>query len=149
MVLDTALFNTQQYEVRIKGKVEQSRERSSALPTPRCCSYRKGSLLLTLDYGRQLTREWSSALSNTSVLKLLKREPSGHSRLRSLTSLHFTVKTSWSKLRRTREPFEFEKKNPSKTGIWLIYDTVNTQTFTSEWSTSAAVLLTIDIHRVL
>ena len=32
MVLDTSLFNTQQYKVRIKGKVEQSRERSSALP---------------------------------------------------------------------------------------------------------------------
>ena len=32
MVLDTSLRNTQQYEVRINGKVEQSRERSSALP---------------------------------------------------------------------------------------------------------------------
>ena len=32
MVLDTSLLNTQQYNVRIKGKVKQSRERSSALP---------------------------------------------------------------------------------------------------------------------
>ena len=32
MVLDTSLLNTQQYKVRIKGKVEQSRKRSSALP---------------------------------------------------------------------------------------------------------------------
>ena len=32
MVLDTSLLNTQQYKVHIKGKVEQSRERSSALP---------------------------------------------------------------------------------------------------------------------
>ena len=32
MVLGTTLLNTQQYKVRIKGKVEQSRERSSALP---------------------------------------------------------------------------------------------------------------------
>ena len=32
MVLDIALLNTQDYKVRIKGKVEQSRERSSALP---------------------------------------------------------------------------------------------------------------------
>ena len=32
MVLDTSLLNTQQYKVRIKGKVEQSRERSSVLP---------------------------------------------------------------------------------------------------------------------
>ena len=33
MVLDTFLLNTQQYKVRIKGKVEQSKERSSALPS--------------------------------------------------------------------------------------------------------------------
>ena len=32
MVLDTSLLNTQQYKVHIKGKVEQSRERSSANP---------------------------------------------------------------------------------------------------------------------
>ena len=32
MVLDTSLLNTQQYKVCIKGKVEQSRERSSTLP---------------------------------------------------------------------------------------------------------------------
>ena len=32
IVLDTSLLNTQQYKVHIKGKVEQSRERSSALP---------------------------------------------------------------------------------------------------------------------
>ena len=32
MVLGTSLFNTQQYKVRIKSKVEQSRERSGALP---------------------------------------------------------------------------------------------------------------------
>ena len=32
MVLDTSLLNTQQYKLRIKGKVKQSRETSSALP---------------------------------------------------------------------------------------------------------------------
>ena len=32
MVLDTSLINTRQYKVRIKGKVEQLWERSSALP---------------------------------------------------------------------------------------------------------------------
>ena len=31
LVLNTSLLNTQQYKVPIKGKVEQSRERSSAL----------------------------------------------------------------------------------------------------------------------
>ena len=32
MVLDASLLNTQHYKVWIKGKVEQSRERNSALP---------------------------------------------------------------------------------------------------------------------
>ena len=32
MVLDANLLNTQHYKARIKGKVEQSKERSSALP---------------------------------------------------------------------------------------------------------------------
>ena len=32
MVLNTTLLNTKHYKVRIKCKVEQSRERSSALP---------------------------------------------------------------------------------------------------------------------
>ena len=32
MVLDTSLLNTQQYNACIKGKVEQSWEKSSALP---------------------------------------------------------------------------------------------------------------------
>ena len=32
IVLDPSLHNTQHHKVRIKGKVEQSRERSSALP---------------------------------------------------------------------------------------------------------------------
>ena len=32
MVLDATLLNTQLYKVRIKGKVEQSREWSSTLP---------------------------------------------------------------------------------------------------------------------
>ena len=31
MVLDTSLFNTQYYKVRIKDKMEQSREKSSSL----------------------------------------------------------------------------------------------------------------------
>ena len=32
MVFDTSLLNTQKYKVPIKGKVEQSRKISSALP---------------------------------------------------------------------------------------------------------------------
>ena len=49
MVLDATLLNTQHYKVRIKGKVEQSRERSSVPLTPWCSSYRKGSLRVILD----------------------------------------------------------------------------------------------------
>ena len=54
MVLDASLLNTQHYKVRIKGKVEQSREGVAPSPTPWCSSYRKGSPRVTLDYGRQL-----------------------------------------------------------------------------------------------
>ena len=54
MVLDASLLNTQHYKVRIKGKVEQSREGVAPFPTHWCSSYRKGSLRVTLDYGRQL-----------------------------------------------------------------------------------------------
>ena len=54
MVLDASLLNTQHYKVRIKGKVKQSREGVALSPTPWCSSYRKGSLRVTLDYGRQL-----------------------------------------------------------------------------------------------
>ena len=52
MVLDATLLNTQQYKVRIKGKVEQSRERSS--PHLVHLGVVKESLRVTLDYGRQL-----------------------------------------------------------------------------------------------
>ena len=54
MVLDASLLNTQHYKVSIKGKVEQSRERSSAPLHLGVVSYRKGSLRVILDYGRQL-----------------------------------------------------------------------------------------------
>ena len=42
MELDISLLNTQQYKVLIKGKVEQFREKSSALHNT-CCSYWKGA----------------------------------------------------------------------------------------------------------
>ena len=50
MVLDAS----QHYKVRIKGKVEQYRKGVAPSPTHWCSSYRKGSLRVTLDYGRQL-----------------------------------------------------------------------------------------------
>ena len=64
MVLDSSLLNTQQYKVRIKGKVKQSREGVAPSPTPWCSSYRKGSLRVTLDYGRQLYNIYSSYKKN-------------------------------------------------------------------------------------
>ena len=49
MVLDTSLLDTQHYKVRIKGKVEQSRERSSALPnTLGVVAIEKGAFRLPL-----------------------------------------------------------------------------------------------------
>ena len=39
MVLDTSLHNTQHYKVRIKGKLEQSRNRAAPFPTSPCSSY--------------------------------------------------------------------------------------------------------------
>ena len=69
MVLDAALLNVQHYKARIKGKVEQS-------------------------------REWSSALSYTSVLK---REPSGHPQLRLPTFFICIQKTLRLKLYLSRQ----------------------------------------------
>ena len=53
MVLDTSLLYTQQYKVRIKGKVEQSWVRSSALHLG-VVAIEKGSLLVALNYSHQL-----------------------------------------------------------------------------------------------
>ena len=54
VVLDTSLFNTQHYKVRIKSKVEQSGKGVAPSPTPQCSSYWKGSFQVALDYGGQL-----------------------------------------------------------------------------------------------
>ena len=54
MVLDATLFNTQHYKVRIKVKWSNSGKGVVPSPTPWCSSYRKGSLQVTLNYGRQL-----------------------------------------------------------------------------------------------
>ena len=54
MVLDTDLLNTQHYKVCIKGKVEQSRKRSSTLLTPWCNRKWKESLQAAVNYTQQL-----------------------------------------------------------------------------------------------
>ena len=74
MVLDASLLSTQHYKVRIKGKVEQSREGVAPSPTHWCSSYRKGSLWVTLDYGRQLyffTFLWGGADSLPEMISRL------------------------------------------------------------------------------
>ena len=43
MMLDSSLLNTQQYKVHIKGKVEQFKERSSALPYTCVVAIEKGA----------------------------------------------------------------------------------------------------------
>ena len=43
MILDASLLNTQHYKVQITGKVEQSRERSSALPYDDVVAIEKGA----------------------------------------------------------------------------------------------------------
>ena len=64
MVLEATLLNTQQYMVRIKDKVEQSREGVAPSPTPQCSSYRKGRLRVTLDFSRQLFIHLEKSLSD-------------------------------------------------------------------------------------
>ena len=44
MVLDTSLLNTQDFKVRSKGKVEQSRERLVPFPKHKCSIWWKKSL---------------------------------------------------------------------------------------------------------
>ena len=54
LVPDTSLLNTQQYKVVSRVKWGNSGNRVVPSPTPRCSSYWKGSLLVTLNYGCQL-----------------------------------------------------------------------------------------------
>ena len=49
MVLDALLLNTQHYKVRIKGKVGNPGKEVVPFSTPKCSSYGKGSLRVTLD----------------------------------------------------------------------------------------------------
>ena len=91
MVLDASLLNTQHYKVRIKGKVEQSREGVALSPTPWCCSYRKGSLQVTLDYGRQLyLLTLLICISNNSI----KHQSFAYTQLNDQTVLFLTIQFS-------------------------------------------------------
>ena len=52
MVLDAYLVNTQHYKIHITGKWSNSWKEIAPFPTPQCRSDWKGSLCVTLDYGR-------------------------------------------------------------------------------------------------
>ena len=54
MVLDVALLNTWHYKVWIKGKVGNPEKGVAPSPTSWCSSCWKGSLWVSLNYGRQL-----------------------------------------------------------------------------------------------
>ena len=54
MVFNTSLLNTQQYNVRIKGKVEQSRKGMAPSPTPRVVTIEKIAFWSPSSKGRQL-----------------------------------------------------------------------------------------------
>ena len=54
IVLDATLLNTQYYKEMIKGKWSNPGKGLTPSPTHWCRSYRKGSLRVTIDYGRRL-----------------------------------------------------------------------------------------------
>ena len=55
MVLDTSLLNAQQLRYVLRVKWSNPGKGVASFPTPQCCSYRKGSLRVSLSYGVQLT----------------------------------------------------------------------------------------------
>ena len=68
MVLDATLPNTQHYKVRIKVKVEQSRERSCTFPNTLVSWLLKRELQVALDYSRQLTLLFGTTTPDKSGL---------------------------------------------------------------------------------
>ena len=80
MVLDASLLNTQHYKVRIKGKVEPSREGVAPSPTSWCSSYRKGILRVTLNYGRQL---YFTLLTIKTAFKSIFQKISGYTKVKT------------------------------------------------------------------
>ena len=70
MLLDAALLNTQHYKMMIKGKVEQSRERSSSLPYISCVlAIEKGAFGSPSTNVLNITYKVYSAVSNDHWLK--------------------------------------------------------------------------------
>ena len=76
VVLDAALLDSLHYKVRIKDKVEQSREWSSAPLNLGVVAIGKGSLRVALEYSRQLYLVWYLFLSRIQMIGLLTESPS-------------------------------------------------------------------------
>ena len=87
MVLDASLLSTQHYKVRIKGKVKQSRKGVAPSPTHWCSSYRKRSLRVTLDYGRQLYFLLTLINSTMSSISRVNKMPILDNKLYFLSSI--------------------------------------------------------------
>ena len=68
MVLDASLLNTQHYKVRIKGKVEKSRERSSALGVVAIKKVAFGSPSTMVDNFTNLSVTAGEAMMNSIVM---------------------------------------------------------------------------------
>ena len=64
MVVNTALLHTQQYKLLSRGKWSNPGKGVTPFSIPRCSSYGKESLQVTLDYSRQLY-----LLSTNTVLR--------------------------------------------------------------------------------
>ena len=70
MVLDISLLNTQHYKVQIKGKWSNPGKEVESSSTPRCCSYLKGSLWVTLTIVRDFVDVFTG---NTHIKKHIYR----------------------------------------------------------------------------
>ena len=89
MVLGTSLFNTQQYKVPIEGKVEQSKERSSAFP------YTSVEYLLKREpSGRPRLKGDNLHSSNLALIDKNLMQPVEYLRSYSYSQPHFYLTTS-------------------------------------------------------
>ena len=54
IILDASLLNTQHYKIVLRVQWSNPGKGEAPSPTPWCSSYRKGSLWVTLEYGRRI-----------------------------------------------------------------------------------------------
>ena len=93
MVLDTSLLNTQQYKVLSRVKWSNTGKGIAPSPTLRCSSYWKGSLLVALDYGRQLYFLLYSPFFHQKYVQNLLWKSLKFKEKKSVEDLKFSFKT--------------------------------------------------------